>query len=234
MVESLYKSSFLSEKKVLIIDEVHELSPKAKSELLKPLENENLKDKVLYIACTTEFSALPNMFVERFLDFRVSPINEKESLDLIDSICEKEKLYIEKSLKALLIEKGEGIPRRLLTGLAKIREVKTEEEASYLLNINAIEEDADILDLFKLILNKASWNSIKKCLSDLLKTKKPDTIRIGLMNILSGRIMSNYFSITNEGQNSIYMYNILRNSSGFPEKANLISAILHISLKMKG
>jgi hypothetical protein len=132
----------------------------------------------------------------------------------------------------LLIEKSEGIPRNILTGLYKVRNIKDENEASYLLDLNQIDEfDKDVLDLFKLLCSSAmDWTSIKKHLKFLLTKQNPEDIRIGLMNILSGKLMSDFVK-DNELGFLNKMYDILKSGYGFPEKANLIHSILKIFLE---
>jgi replication factor C large subunit len=225
-LEELHKSNIFGNKQVLILDEVHLLSQPAKQELLKPTESEKLTESSLIIACTTEPTKLPKPLYDRFLTYEVRPLTVQESLQLLNTVMQAENIVLDKSLKVLLIEKSEGIPRRILTGLARIKDVEDEDEAAYLLDIAAFEDDKDILDIFKVLISqKHGFMTAKELVKTVLKTKSAETIRVGLMNITSGRIMSNYFDM-GEKAKLIKLYNALREAQGYPEKANLIIALL--------
>lgn len=224
-IEKLNHSTIFGNKKVLILDEIHLLSNPAKEALLLPLEEDT--SNFLIIACTTEPSKLPGTLYDRFLDYKVQPLNDTESLQLLTWVCEQERITLSKELQLLLIEKVDGNPRRLLKGLTKVRDTQDIDEATYLLDIIEFEDDEDILNLFKLILlrNTSKLDSIKGCLSELLKTKSPDSIRIGLMNIVAGHMMSAWFKTVNK-KFLCTLYDNLMDAEGVPDKANLIHAII--------
>lgn len=221
----LRRSSLFGEQKVLILDEVHGLSPKALNLFLVPLDGESknrLPDNVLVLACTTEQDKLPKMMFERFLTYPVKPLTEEESLILLKYVTEKENIKLQKWKKALLVSKLEGNPRRLLVGLAKVKDCETEEEVSELLDVVSMDEDPDILELFK-VYRSAGEDHRKKVLAKLLKTKSPSAIRVGMMNIISGYLMSNF----NDGSSDVlHLYKYLQEAEGFPEKANIVYAIM--------
>lgn len=224
VLEELQRSSIFGRRKALILDEIHLLSDPAKQALLKVLEEETLPDRSIILACTTEPTKLPIPLYERFLNFRVQPLSNSDALKLINYICEKETIVLKKQVKVLLIEKSEGIPRRVLTGLAKIRGIEDWEQIQYLLELNSIDENEDILFLFKVILTN-DWDKIKAALPKVLKKNKPETIRCGLMNLLSGRAISQYYRMEDNKQ-TVKLYRSLQAGAGFPEKANLILSIM--------
>lgn len=233
MINSLNSPSFLSPKRVLILDEVFELSPKARKVLLKPLEIENLRNDILFIACTTDIQGLEKQFLDRFHFFTLKPFSTDQSLHLLNSVVEKEELNIPKWLKVLIIEKSDGIPRRILTGLSKVNiDNITEDEANELLELNALadETNIEVFNLFKIILSKADWTLLRDTLKSLLKEVRPNEIKFGLMNIIGARLLSEY----NRGDDNRFLveaFNILKESDSTLEKAGLISAITNIYLR---
>jgi len=223
-LDSLTKSSIFGKKRVLILDEIHELSEKSLKVILKPLEEEKLLKDVLIIGCTTEVNSINKILLSRFTILRVRPLTVMESKQLLDYVCEKEGIRLDKVFKQLLIEKAEGIARILLKNIALVRGAKTIEEARYLLELSFLEEvDEDVLTLYK-ALQVADWRVIKGLLSTLLKKRSPNTVKVGLQNLIGGRLLSDYMKEV-EGDRLINLYSILDGAYGIPEKASLIVAL---------
>lgn len=227
-MEELNKSTIYGAKQALILDEIHLLSPQAKTALLKPTESENLSENSLIIACTTEPDKLPKPLYERFLPYQVKPLTQKESLQLLSRVIDGEGFAVSKSLKSMIVDKSEGIPRRLLTGLARVKDITDEDEAAYLLDIVAFDDSSvEVMDVFKAMINPGvDFAAIKSLLKEALKKHSAESIRVALMNITSGRIMSKWFNASNQATSTIQMYEALKQAEGYPEKANLIVALL--------
>jgi DNA polymerase III gamma/tau subunit len=225
ILSSFKKSSFFGSKKAIILDEIHELSPKAQQLLLIPLQE--LKDGEVIIACTTSTNKVKDTLLSRFSRYKLNPLSNKDITQLITGVCNSEDIKLSKPIKALLIEKSEGIPRQTLSNLEKLREVSDVDEARELLEISMLQEDPDVLQLFKLILSKRPWDEIKVELKSLLKTHSEEAIRIGILNIYSGRMLSNWFDINNECDTVLNIRMNLKDPLQYPQKANLIMAIFH-------
>lgn len=227
IMEQLEKSSIFGLKKVLILDEIHELSPKAQQVLLKPLEKVAMD--TLIIACTTTTANVKDTLLDRFVRFKVSKLSKTQSKQLIDYVSEKEGIKLKRVILSMLIEKADGIPRRLLTGLAKVKNITEESEAEYLLELETIEESEDLFDLFKLMLygkNMATWSEVAKKLKSVLSNEKPEAIRIGLLNIASARLLSNSFNNSQLERGKLdRLHTLLTDWKGYPEKANLLFAL---------
>lgn len=226
IITNLQKSSIFGREKVLILDEIHELSPKSQQVLLKPLEH--LSDNILVIACTTTTANVKNTLLDRFIRFKVKPFNKKESKQLIDRVSEAEGIKLSKAMISMLIEKSDGIPRRILTGLAKLRGVDDEEEAQYLLELNAIEASVAVFDLFKLMIYaNTPWIKLKKVVKTLLNEEGTQSVRVGLLKIASGRLLSDsYGNNANEIRKLNKLYKVLRHVEfGFMEKEDLVFAL---------
>jgi len=229
IVDTLGFSSLFGSKRVLLLEELHWLPPKAIAEFLKPLEVE--RDNVLVIATTNETSKINSALLSRFTVFKVAILDKKQSKFLIDKICKLEDIQINKYIKQLLVDTSEGIPRRILTGLSKVRNVTDPEDAKYLLNTSNLSEetDEDVLELFKLIISGSNWDTIKKVLNSTLKNKTPESVRVELMNLIGFRVVSEYYKHHSVGsQYQLLLDNLfesLKNANSFPGKAQLIMAI---------
>ena len=223
-LSKLGKSSIFGLKKVLILDEIHGLSDKSLKVLLTPLEDTALLKDVLIIGCTTEIQSISKILLSRLTILKVRPLSLEESRNLLTYIGQQEKFNLEKWQKDLLIEKSDGIPRLLLKNIAIVKSANTAEEARYLLELSSLEDtDEDALSVYKAVMTR-DWKLIKKVLSVVLKRKSPNTIRIGIMNLIGARLISDYLKDA-EGENLIGLYEVLTKAYGIPEKANLVTAL---------
>jgi len=223
-LDSLTKSSIFGKKRVLILDEIHELSEKSLKVILKPLEDEKLLKDVLIIGCTTEVGSISKILLSRFTILRVRPLTVTESKQLLDYVCSKEGIRLDKAFKQLLVEKAEGVARILLKNIALVRGAASIEEAKYLLELSFLDDmDSDVLTLYK-ALQVADWGVIRGMLSTLLKQKSPNMVKVGLQNLIGGRLLSDYMKEV-EGDRLISLYSILDGAYKIPEKASLIVAL---------
>jgi len=222
-VNNFSKSTIFGKKKCFIFDEPQRLSDKAVDTLLIP--SENLSDNVLIIMCSAKPEKIEPMLSDRALRFRTKVLDNRKSLKFINDICKKEGIKLSKYTKALIVEKSGGIPRKILTAIPKVANVEDEEDIKYLLEVNAIDEDGDVLLLFKMLLAKKSWREIKGYLNKLLKKKPPENIRVGLMNLIGHNLLSDYTG-DREFLNNSFDY---LSKNNFPEKAGLAVALSKIT-----
>ncbi len=223
-IDLLHKTSLYGTKRVLILDEIHSLSKASYKAWLTPLEN--LPKDIMVIACTTEPQMIPEMLLERFVAYKVGPLTQKESRLLIEQVLEKEGMDdVPKWVKIKVIEQSQGIPRRILIALPKVLNIKDEEEVDTLLEILSVDQEAEALDVLKCLLSKTGWGGVKKSLATALKDATPEKIRLSLMNLIGGRLMSNF--ATNDGElfRLTKFYRALQIAEGYPEKANLVIAV---------
>jgi DNA polymerase-3 subunit gamma/tau len=220
-IDSLHKTSIFGRRRILILDELHGLvSAQARQVLLKPLEN--LPADVLVLACTTSTQSLPQTLLDRFIRLRVHPLSGIETKQLLELVMEKEGIKLTKPIMALLLEKSGGIPRRLLTGLEKLRDVSDVKEAEQLLDLVIVEENGDSLELIKHLLSKSSWSVLSKVLDKVLRSNSPEAIRVGLINLIGGRLMSQHLP---KEDYLPAIVDVLVDADGYPEKALLVNAL---------
>ena len=223
-IDLLQKSSMFGSKKVLILDEVHQLLPVSQSPWLKELDIENLKSNILIIACTTEIAKLLPTFLRRFDQYKVKPLTDIQAKTFIDNVCTNNDVQIGKIGKTLILQKCANNPSLILSGLRKIIGIEDQETIEALLEVNSITEDEDLFQFFKLLIASDNWDTIKRKLSILLKEKTPADIQNGVLNLISGRLMSNYFNNEKEGLKLIKLYESLKDI-GYLEKSGLIVGI---------
>ena len=235
LLEDILRPSLFEEKTVLIFDEIHDLSDKAIGALKIPTQSKNLKNHILFIGCTNKPEKIKDdAFLSRFISYRVSSLLPEESLSLIDIVTKIENIKLPKWLKALIVEKSQGVPRNILQNISKVKNGNlTEEEANYLLELTLMEEDKDIFDLFRVLLSKKfTWENIITHMNSILKTKTPNTIKMTLMNFMSNRII--YPSSNLIERRALYdIYKEFSNLNSNLDKADLIMC-LHIFCDILG
>ena len=103
-----YKPAY-ARTKVLIIDEVHMLSPHAFNALLKTLEEP--PPNTVFIFATTEFQKVPATIVSRCQHFEFRKISHKDIINHLMEIAKNENITITPAGLALLAEAADGSMR---------------------------------------------------------------------------------------------------------------------------
>jgi DNA polymerase-3 subunit gamma/tau len=95
-----------SRNKIIYIDEVHMLSTHAFNALLKTLEEP--PERTVFIFATTEFHKVPATIISRCQHFEFKKISQKEIINHLLDIAQKEKLTISPYGLSLLAEASDG------------------------------------------------------------------------------------------------------------------------------
>jgi len=95
-----------SRNKIIYIDEVHMLSTHAFNALLKTLEEP--PERTVFIFATTEFYKVPSTIVSRCQHFEFKKLSQKEIINHLLEIAQKEKLTISPYGLSLIAEASEG------------------------------------------------------------------------------------------------------------------------------
>ena len=90
IIDQMSWPPLIGRKKVLILDEVHQLTPQAFQALLKPLEEP--KPWTVFILITTSPEKIPSTIISRCVHFRFPLLKEEEIFSFLVKINEKERL----------------------------------------------------------------------------------------------------------------------------------------------
>lgn len=119
------------QRKLVIIDECHSLSPKAWESLLKDTET---PPEHLYIAlCTTEANKVPKTIKTRAHGYHLKSVGVDDLTDLIEAVAEQQQFEIPPKLLARLARAAGGSPRHALNLLSKVRGLDDPDDISDLL-----------------------------------------------------------------------------------------------------
>lgn len=132
--EAMKNLPLTSKYNVFIIDECQNLTPAAKSALLKPCEDGASFNYIFF--CTTN----PDKFFKgdkgektsalttRLTQWKVEPLSKSDSMKLVDEVATKEGIEISDAVFNKIVEVGEGSPRSMLVALESVSGMVTEAE----------------------------------------------------------------------------------------------------------
>ncbi len=190
--DAMYVS--VSKKKILLIDECHDISKQGQDALLKQVEQ--CPDHLIYIFCTTEPDEMKDTLRDRCMEFQITKVNSSHIKQKLKKICEQENFPYEENALDELVIKSDGHVRDAINSL---------EEVAYLgeisvVNLNKIFKNFED-DLFNIVSNLGK---------DLGKV------------IESYRRMSSYLSVSEFYNNLLSMVGdaskLLSGYEDFPEK----------------
>lgn len=194
--EAMKNLPLTSKYNVFIIDECQNLTPAAKSALLKPCEDGGDFNYVFF--CTTN----PDKFFKgdkgekvsalttRLTQWKVEPLSRQDSMKLVDEIATKEGIEISDAVFNKIIEVGEGSPRSMLVALESVSGMSSEEEQLKMLTSKVVTEDGseDAKDFCMALMggfgHGAPAPSLQNALALIKKMKtegKEDSMSLGKM-----------------------------------------------------
>lgn len=211
---------------VFIIDECQNLTPAAKSALLKPCEDGASFNYIFF--CTTN----PDKFFKgdkgekvsalttRLTQWKVEPLSKFDSIKLVNEIANKENIELSDAVFDRIVEVGEGSPRSMLVALESVSGIKTEEEQLKVLENRVLLEPSseDAKDFCTALMGgfaPGQEPDLKKALGLIKKMKtegKEDPMSLGKMvmawatGILLGKLAGNM-----DNRKTLYNLSVLQN-----------------------
>ena len=193
-IEAMKNLPLMSKFNVFIMDECQNLSPAAKSALLKPCEDGGDFNYIFF--CTTN----PDKFFKgdkgekvsalttRLTQWKVEPLCKKDAMQLVDEIATKENINISDAVFNKIIEAGEGCPRSMLVALESVQGIESESEQLKILENKVVSEGSEDAKNFCLALmggfGKGAEPSLPTALELIKKMKaegKEDSMSLGKM-----------------------------------------------------
>lgn len=181
-----YQGFGSSPNKMIIIDEAHGLSKQAFDSLLKTLEEPPAH--VFFALCTTNPSKLPAAIVTRCAAYALRPCDEKTMADMLFDVCDVEGYKTPDGIVMAAVHAANGSPRQALVNLAKVHDVRDEEEALQLLE--SVTMDKEIIDICRLLIaRKLNWKTLRDTIK-AMPSPDAESIRIVISCYLAGCVMS--------------------------------------------
>lgn len=194
-IEAMKNLPLTSKYNVFIMDECQNLSPAAKSALLKPCEDGGDYNYIFF--CTTN----PDKFFKgdkgekvsalttRLTQWKVEPLGRTDAMKLVDEVATKEGIDISDAVFNKIVEVGEGSPRSLLVALESVAGMGSEEEQLSVLETRVISDPSseDAKEFCMALMGgfgKGPAPSLAKALALIKKMKtegKEDSMSLGKM-----------------------------------------------------
>jgi len=181
---------------VYIMDETQKFTNDMQNALLKPLED--TPEHVYFFLCTTDPGKLIKAIKSRCTEIKTTSLPQEAIEQILRRVNKLEKLPIGKETIIAIAEKSDGSPRAALVMLEQISNADTDEQIQLILASKGSEDDPEIIELARLLLNdKNGWKEIAELLRKLKENGKldePETVRyiiLGYMNsvLLSGKLI---------------------------------------------
>lgn len=179
-------------RRVLILDEAQRLSKDSQACWLKALEN---TPSHLYVfICTMEPEKFVGALIDRCTRFNFEKLNTVQSVELLESICKKEKISPSKDILTQIAKDIGGCPRQLLTALEEYVD-----KGKYSIPEEA-QEEARLGPVIYGILKSEPWANILNKIWPLLDgVKSPEQIRVSIVTYLSKMLESPIEGVTAAG-----------------------------------
>lgn len=181
---------------IYIMDECHKWTSDFQNALLKPLED--TPEHVYFFLCTTDPNKLIKAIKSRCTEIKTNALPEENITQILRRVNKLESLNISKNILESIAEKSEGSPRNALVMLEQISNADDEESIKNILKSKGSEDDPEIIELARMLLNeKNTWKDIAGLLRKLKEGGKLDdseTVRyivLGYMNsvLISGKLI---------------------------------------------
>jgi len=136
----------ISDKKIILLDESHDISTAGQDALLKQIEQ--CPDHLVYMFCTTNPDKMAPTLRDRCMEFQVYRLNPEPIINRLKYICEQENFKYQDDALDLITEKSEGHVRNainLLEEVAYLEEITVD-------NLNFICKDCEE-EIFTILIN---------------------------------------------------------------------------------
>lgn len=207
---------------IFIIDECQQLTPAAKSLLLKPCEDTGDFNYVFF--CTTN----PDKFFKgdkgekvsalttRLTQWKVEPLSKSDSMKLVDEVATKEGIDIDDEVFNKIVEVGEGSPRSMLVALEQVAGMNSKDEQLKVLSNKVVSDEGseDARNFCMALMggfgsgNPPSPSATLACIKKMKAEGKEDPMSLGKMAmawatslILSGKAGDKFTQATSVLQN---------------------------------
>lgn len=179
--EEVQNYPFFGDRKVYIMDEVHQLTNDAQNGLLKVTED--IPHYQYFIFCTTEPKKMKRALKSRFDEINLRPLDDKSLKIIINNVLKSEGKRIHESTANKIIEIANGSARECINLLEKIISIDNEEQALNILKAAELGvDDPEIINLCRSLLKDRMKDFLD--IYRKLKIKDTETVRNGVLGYL--------------------------------------------------
>lgn len=149
LAKQLDYATFSLNYRVIILDEVHSLTPEAWQSLLKTLEEP--RENCIFVMATTDPEKIPDTILSRAVSLTVRRIRAIDILDNLKHICEEEKVKYEDAALGIISRKSGGIMRDAVKDLDTVNSVFGEVTTHKTSEIFSVVDLSELTDFIKTV-----------------------------------------------------------------------------------
>lgn len=178
---------------VYILDEAHKFTNDMQNALLKPLED--TPEHVYFFLCTTDPQKLIKPLKSRCTEVKFESLPLEYIIKLLRRINKKEGSKVSKEHIEQIAENSEGCPRKAIVILERLLSLDDDtSREDYLKTCNVSEEEKDVLELCRCLLNeKQGWSEAAKIIKDMTANGKlddPERVRYAVLGYMNAVLLS--------------------------------------------
>lgn len=174
----------------MLVHNCHQLTPAAFEALNKPLEF--TEKNTFFILATSEPDKVPAAIKTRATHLHFNSLQPSEILKLLNDVCKKEKIKIDKKHLKTISEKCEGSSRLALKTLDTIMNLEEESSVTEILSLISVEDNANIKELCQALLKAqgdSGWNIVKNIVKNL--KEEPESVRRAVLGYMNAVLLNN-------------------------------------------
>jgi len=189
IIENMKYKPILGKAKVYIIDEVHKTTPDWQNAMLKPLED--TPNHIYFFLCTTNPEKLIKPLLSRTVTINLEPLSYENAIKLVKSVARQEGKVLDRDVVIEIASNCNQSHRTALVLLEKVLNIDNKEEALKIINNGFdAEDDKQVIDLCRILLNGKSWREVVKVLKGL-RIKEPEEIRYSVLGYMASVLLNN-------------------------------------------
>lgn len=176
-----------------LVHNCHKFTNDMQNALLKPLED--TPEHVYFFLCTTDPQKLIKPLKSRCTEVKFESLPMEYIIKLLRRINKKEGSTVSKEHIEQIAENSEGCPRKAIVILERL--LSLDDDASreeYLKTCNVSEEEKDVLELCRCLLNeKQGWSEAAKIIKDMTANGKlddPERVRYAVLGYMNAVLLS--------------------------------------------
>jgi len=104
--------------RIMVLDEIHQLTPQAREAMLKPLEEPY--PGIIWVLCTTNPEKIPETIRNRCVKFEITQVEPEEVVELLSAVSEKEGIDLDEKPLLKIANMCKAIPRDSLQALESV------------------------------------------------------------------------------------------------------------------
>lgn len=185
VAKELPSSPFMSEYKIVIFDEAHEITSAAQNLLLKVIEDGYYH--VYFVFCTNKPEKLTGTFVDRCSVMHFDRISQNLIRGLLQNVVEFEAMEFDPEVLEFVAKEARGVPRNALVWLKQINDEGSwsVEAAKVIIDVAFGADDPQIIEISRQLI-KGNFKQAYQIYDTIKKKAQAESVRIGIMSYFVG------------------------------------------------